>query len=1277
MFRRRPFQQSPRAQGNSRSAASSSLLFETLESRRVLAAYINEFHFSPLFGTAAEDQYLEFRGEPDQTLEVGTYFIGVESADGVNELGDIHTLIDLSGQRFGSNGLLVVLPSGSGYTVAPAANVLRGSNGFLGVQGYIADGNAPAIHTGSSTYFLVQSAVAPTLNTDIDPFDNGTLSSTYANWLVLDSFTILPWVENVWNQQAYGRIVFAEDGVGDGYMLGSTIVTTDQLGYAGRIGSSTGYALDDWMTGNTVEVDGEPWQFQLQHGVFGTPRPYAYGGRILDHVGAPNWIASVSGRVFQDNNADGIQQNDEVAFGEVGVFADFNDDGQAGFYWETIEPDDYAESTDLSNISSNVTLISAGSDNVHQGFKIRAVQRAFEPEGVHVFAHEGVGFFNENRRLRMDFYKPVRSVAVDVIGDSDLRATYGRLEIFNKANQSLGFVRTPALGQGERQTLSLSAASDEIAWALAYPEDSYLSSSPFGMLDNLRFEMREPTTTTNALGGYQLDGLTKGSYPLTVDDRPGYARVFPNDPNGPVVDVAYAMVDGVNFGLRGEVPPELADQSLTIGELTPAGTLLRVLPVQLGYATQQLEFSILSGNPNGLFTINSATFELKLNRADLDFETLTTYELEVQLIDSVNETLSDTATINIQITNQNDSPVVAAQTASIAENSPVDTEVASMSGSDQDSGAAGAFTWSIASGNIGNAFAIDSQSGLVRVVDNAALDYESNPIIELTLRATDGGSPARFGEGVLEISLVDLNESPVVPEQTLDVWENSVAGVILGQLIDQDPDVDQPLSWTVTGGTGQALFEVSPSGRVSVAQDAVLDFEATSSFTLEVAVVDTGTPPLSTTGVVSIAIKDINEAPAIENQEFQVAENAVEGTSVGIVLASDVDANQSVRYSITGGDDSAALTIDPVSGALSIAANATLDFEAKSSVSVIVTATDSHIPAASASAMMKVLLTNVNEAPVVVLPNLTVVENSPPQTLIGTIQATDPDANDVLSFEIIEQSLAWLVIDSETGEVSVAEGAEIDFESGTTASVTVRVADQDGLSAETQFTLVVSDANDRPVVENPIADQESTVDKPFSFTVPQATFRDQDIGDSLRYAAVTGAGFPLPSWLSFNAQTRTLSGTPSTAEQGVLAIKIVAIDRLGLSVDAPFDLNITRNAFSWHNEVLPVDTTGDGLVSPQDVLRVINYLNSGATSQVPANTLPSFGMLDVTGDNVISANDVLLIINHLNTTGSGEGEALAERAWYAPALFSNVLAKHDELDDEEELLELLATAKHI
>ena len=91
------------------------------------------------------------------------------------------------------------------------------------------------------------------------------------------------------------------------------------------------------------------------------------------------------------------------------------------------------------------------------------------------------------------------------------------------------------------------------------------------------------------------------------------------------------------------------------------------------------------------------------------------------------------------------------------------------------------------------------------------------------------------------------------------------------------------------------------------------------------------------------------------------------------------------------------------------------------------------------------------------------------------------------------------------------------------------------------------------------------------------------------------------------------------------------------------DAGLAHVDHPWQN-ILPADVDNDGRAGPQDVLLLINYLNSGfeaSLGKLPraGQFLPAF--LDPTGDDRLEAVDVLRVINHLNqaATSGGEGEA--------------------------------------
>ncbi len=92
---------------------------------------------------------------------------------------------------------------------------------------------------------------------------------------------------------------------------------------------------------------------------------------------------------------------------------------------------------------------------------------------------------------------------------------------------------------------------------------------------------------------------------------------------------------------------------------------------------------------------------------------------------------------------------------------------------------------------------------------------------------------------------------------------------------------------------------------------------------------------------------------------------------------------------------------------------------------------------------------------------------------------------------------------------------------------------------------------------NAVADQTTVEDAPWTFVVPANTFADQDAGEVLTLSATLADGTALPGWLSFDAGTRTFSGTPDDAQVGTLGLRVRATDGRDEAADT-FNLTITN-----------------------------------------------------------------------------------------------------------------------
>jgi Ca2+-binding RTX toxin-like protein len=198
----------------------------------------------------------------------------------------------------------------------------------------------------------------------------------------------------------------------------------------------------------------------------------------------------------------------------------------------------------------------------------------------------------------------------------------------------------------------------------------------------------------------------------------------------------------------------------------------------------------------------------------------------------------------------------------------------------------------------------------------------------------------------------------------------------------------------------------------------------------------------------------------------------------------------------------------------------------------------------------------------------------------------DPDAGDSLTYSATMPS--WLSFNADTRTFS---GTPTNNNVGT-QTVTVTATDMSGAYVTDSFDVTVINVNDAPTVENHISDKSTLEDEPFSFTVPADTFNDVDAGDSLTYTAT------MPTWLSFNATTRTFSGTPDNNNVGTQPVTITATDTSGAYVTDSFDVTVINV-----NDAPTVANPINNQTAMEDV--AFSYT-------VPANT---FNDIDV-GDNL-------------------------------------------------------------
>lgn len=104
-----------------------------------------------------------------------------------------------------------------------------------------------------------------------------------------------------------------------------------------------------------------------------------------------------------------------------------------------------------------------------------------------------------------------------------------------------------------------------------------------------------------------------------------------------------------------------------------------------------------------------------------------------------------------------------------------------------------------------------------------------------------------------------------------------------------------------------------------------------------------------------------------------------------------------------------------------------------------------------------------------------------------------------------------------------------------------------------------AELNTLPKVNNEITEQVTDEDSMFTFAIPADTFIELDSNDTLSYSVSEGYwGADLPSWLTFDPDTLTLTGTPTNDDVGILEINVKAMDTRGGSTQISFALIINN-----------------------------------------------------------------------------------------------------------------------
>jgi VCBS repeat-containing protein len=416
------------------------------------------------------------------------------------------------------------------------------------------------------------------------------------------------------------------------------------------------------------------------------------------------------------------------------------------------------------------------------------------------------------------------------------------------------------------------------------------------------------------------------------------------------------------------------------------------------------------------------------------------------VLNNLTGTLSDA---NFSVITPNHAPTdILISNASVAENSPANTVVGTLSDMDPDAGDTAAFALT---NDAGGLFAISGGN----IVTTVPLDYEQAASHTVTVEVTDSAG-ATFGKDI-QIGVTNVNEAPTdITLTNASVPENAPGFAAVGSLSAVDPDAGDTATYALIDDAG-GLFTLAANLLVTTGP---LDYEQAASHQITVRATDAG--GLTFDKTFTIATTNVNEAPtAVLLSNSSVAENSPANTVVGALSAVDPDVGDSASFSLT---DSAGGLFAISNG--NLVTTTPLDYEQAASHTVTVRATDSG--GLTYDATLTIATTNVNEAPTdISLSNAAVPQGTAIGAVVGALSASDPDAGDTATFTLV---------DNDGGQFAI-NGSNLIVAGALTAGaqqVDVRATDAGGLTFDKVLTvtvnsgaLVVGDAGANTLVGTP------------------------------------------------------------------------------------------------------------------------------------------------------------------------------------------------------------------
>ncbi|MEM9629334.1 MAG: cadherin domain-containing protein, partial [Pseudomonadota bacterium] len=385
----------------------------------------------------------------------------------------------------------------------------------------------------------------------------------------------------------------------------------------------------------------------------------------------------------------------------------------------------------------------------------------------------------------------------------------------------------------------------------------------------------------------------------------------------------------------------------------------------------------------------------------------------------------------------------------------------------------------------GGRFAIDGSSGEITVADGSLLDHETAASHDVTVRVTDA-SGASYDE-TFTIAVGDVAENITLADGGVTftdagVTETSVTGGSGDDVITGGAGADSldggSSGWDTLdgGGAGDTYYAIGDgladtyADTGSSGTDTIIlksgtgsNFELTDQFDAA----STGIEAIDGSAVSGetlraqrsnsqinwdfsgITLTDVDQIEG-RNADDTIIGSAGADTIIGGAGADTIDGGGGTDVAVFSGNW-VDYTISLNNGTYSVVDNVGSDG------TDTITGVETFRFADGDIAAVDVL----NDTPHdLTLSGSSVAENAANGTVVGTASGSDVDAGDTLTYSLTDDADGRFAIDGTSGEITIADGTLLDYETATSHDLTVRVTDAGGLTHDETFTVNVTDVVD-------------------------------------------------------------------------------------------------------------------------------------------------------------------------------------------------------------------------